>query len=157
VSTGLNLLVGATALAAGTSGGALYAFSSFVMPALRKLPGREAVLAMQSMNVEAPKFPFMLPFLGAAVGSLAVAGHAVVARDDDWLLRLGAAGLYLAAIGITGAYHVPRNNALMAVDADSAGAAAAWSRFATEWVRMNHVRTAAALGSATLYVVALTR
>jgi uncharacterized membrane protein len=54
------------------------------------------------------------------------------------------------------AYHVPRNNALAAVDPESAEAADAWSRYLAEWTRGNHVRVAAALAAAALLTVALT-
>ena len=47
-------------------------------------------------------------------------------------------------MAITAAYHVPRNDALMSVDAAGTDATAAWRDYAGPWVRLNHVRAAAA-------------
>jgi uncharacterized membrane protein len=69
-------------------------------------------------------------------------------------LLIGGA-LYLAGtIGLTIAYHVPRNKALDAVDPSSAEAAGVWSRYLEEWTRWNHVRVAAALAAAAILTVA---
>jgi uncharacterized membrane protein len=148
--------VTATAVGSGVMGGVLFAFSSFVMPALRRLPAREAVLAMQSINERAPQ-GLAIPLIGTALGSIALGVHAVATRDDGWELRLVGAGLYLVAFGITIAYHVPRNNALDAVDADGAGATAAWAGYVDGWVRWNHARTAASVAAAAAYVGSLLR
>jgi uncharacterized membrane protein len=48
-----DLLVGltlVTALGCGLSAGALYAFSSFAMPALARLPAAQGIAAMQSIT-----------------------------------------------------------------------------------------------------------
>ena len=44
---------------------------------------------------------------------------------------------------MTGFYHVPRNNKLDSVQADSPEGIAYWEVYQMEWVRMNHVRTIA--------------
>ena len=46
-------LVMATALACGLMSGAFYAFSSFVMAGLKRLPTEQGIAAMQSINVTA--------------------------------------------------------------------------------------------------------
>jgi uncharacterized membrane protein len=43
-----------TALGCGLSAGALFAFSSFVMQAMARLPTAQGIAAMQSINVMAP-------------------------------------------------------------------------------------------------------
>ena len=68
---------------------------------------------------------------------------------------LAGCALYLVAFVITAAYHVPRNDALMSVDAAGADAAAAWRDYAGAWVRMNHVRATAAIASSASFMVAL--
>jgi uncharacterized membrane protein len=50
VLTGLTMI---TALGCGLSAGALFAFSSFVMPALARLPASQGIAAMQTINVQA--------------------------------------------------------------------------------------------------------
>ena len=148
--------VTATAVGSGVMGGVLFAFSSFVMPALHRIPARDAVLAMQSMNERAPQ-GLGLPLVGTAAASVALAVHAVVTREDGWVLQLAGAGLYLAAFGITVAYHIPRNNALDAVDANGPDAARAWADYYGGWVRMNHVRAAAAVAGSAAYIASMLR
>ena len=55
---------------------------------------------------------------------------------------------------MTIAYNVPRNNALAALDPDSAEAAARWPR-TSEWTAGNHVRTVAGVIAACLFGLAL--
>ena len=43
-----------------------FAFSSFVMPALRKLPSADGISAMQSINKQAPTPVFMTLLFGTA-------------------------------------------------------------------------------------------
>ncbi len=62
----------------------------------------------------------------------------------------------LGPIGLTMGYHVPRNNALAAVDPESIEGAQLWSRYQAEWTRWNHVRVAAGLAAAALLTISLT-
>ena len=64
--------------------------------------------------------------------------------------------MYLAGVLVlTVAYHVPRNDALAAVDPEDTAAASHWTRYARAWTAWNHARTLAPLVSATLFTVAL--
>jgi uncharacterized membrane protein len=56
---------------------------------------------------------------------------------------------------LTIAYHVPRNDALAALDPNSTEAATHWKRYLTSWTAANHVRTIAPLASAALLTIAL--
>jgi uncharacterized membrane protein len=147
MSTALAALVIVTAVGAGCTGGVLFAFSSFVMPALRRLPPAQGVAAMQSVNVTAVRPPFMLAFGGTAVLSAVVVVVALTAPDEayaPWLIV--AAVLYLAGVlGLTMAYHVPRNDALATLVPDAPETTATWTRYAAEWTAANHVRAAAGL------------
>lgn len=157
MSTAVAALVIVTAVGAGCTGGVLFAFSSFVMPGLRRLPPAQGVAAMQSINVTAVRPPFMLAFGGTAVLSVAVVVVAVTALDEPyavWLLV--AAALYLVGVlGLTMAYHVPRNDALATLVPDAPETAAAWARYAAEWTSANHVRAAAGLLSAAALAIAV--
>jgi uncharacterized membrane protein len=147
MSTAAAALVIATAVGAGCTGGALFAFSSFVMPALRRLPPAQGAAAMQSINITAVRPPFMLAFGGTAALSVALVVVAAMALDEayaPWLIV--AAVLYLVGVlGLTMAYHVPRNDALAALVPDAPETTAAWARYAAEWTTANHVRAAAGL------------
>ena len=85
--TWLQTGVTVAAVGSGVMGGVLFAFSSFVMPALNRIPAREAVLAMQSINERAPA-GLGLPLVGTALVSGALAVHAIAARDDGCITPL---------------------------------------------------------------------
>ena len=154
-------LVTIAALGSATFGGAMYAFSAFVMHGLDRTTTRSAVQAMQQINLSAPRPPLVVVMVGTTLVSLAVLVLAVVdlARGEgeaaSWLVLLGCAG-FLASIVITGGFHIPRNNALAAVDADGPDVDAAWAAYSGPWQRGNHVRAAAALGGALALVLSLT-
>jgi uncharacterized membrane protein len=152
----LNVGVITAATGSGVFGGVLFAFSSFVMPALNRVSAREAITTMQSLNERAPAGLGLL-MLGTSLVSAGLAAHAVVVRDDGWQLRVAGAGLFLLSIGITAAYHIPRNNALDALDVSTVDAARAWADYYGGWVRMNHVRSAAAIAGSVAYAASLVR
>ena len=142
---GLRAAVVGTALGCGLVAGAFFAFSSFVMPALNRLPAGRAVAAMQSINRLAVTPLFMAAVFGTALACLAVAAwagfgwHAPAAR---WVLA-GCIVYVIGAIVVTIAANVPLNNALDTVDPQGPGAAGDWARYARAWTGWNHVRCAA--------------
>jgi uncharacterized membrane protein len=147
----------AAALGTGLVAGMFYAFSSFVMPALGRLPAPHAVAAMQSINVTVITPSFLVIFLGSAVVAGALGVHAVIYWDRPGAaLRLAGAVLYLVGtIGVTRFGNIPMNNAIAALDPSSPEAAAYWAKFLSSWVTWNTVRTAAALAAAGAFVWSL--
>ena len=146
-----------TALGCGLSAGALFAFSSFVMKALARLQPAQGIAAMQSINVVAVTPAFMTALFGTAVACVAVVVWAVADWDDSfgpWLLA-GAALYLVGTIGLTMAYHVPRNDALARVEPTDPDAEARWRRYVVDWTRGNHVRVAAGLAAAAALTEAL--
>ena len=143
------------ALGAALSAGVLFAFSSFVMRALNRLPAPQAITAMQSINREAPTPLFMVPLLGTALVcvGLLVVGLRRLGQPSSICLVIGSA-LYLAAIVLTAVYHVPRNDALALVDPSAANAGEVWARYFSGWTAWNHVRTLSALAGAITLAVA---
>src|SRR5688500_11020849 len=117
-----------TALGCGLSAGALFAFSSFVMRALARLPTAQGIAAMQSINVVAATPVFMTALFGTAVACLVLAVWTLADWHDSFgPYLLAGSALYLAGtIGLTMAYHVPRNNALAAIEPTSHDAEARW-------------------------------
>lgn len=138
-------LTAITAAGAGITGGVLYGFSGFVMPALRTLPHHHGMVAMQAINASAPRGPLLIPLVGAAIGSVAVLAHSLLVPGPGHVLRIAGATAYLTCFAVTISYHVPRNNALAELDAADHATAEAWATYAREWTRANHVRTIAAL------------
>lgn len=146
------LLGGVTALGALVAGGALFAFSSFVMPALRSVDAHTAITSMQAINVEAPRSALMLPLVGSALTAIAAGIWASISRPDGWVLAVvGCVGGVLASFAVTASYHVPRNDAFASVSATDA---AAWASYEAGWTMWNHVRVGLYLLSGIVLAVA---
>jgi uncharacterized membrane protein len=151
----LLILTTSGAVGAGLVGGVFFSFSTFTMGGLRRLPPVEGLKAMQAINVAAPTPPFMALLFGTAALCLGLAVTGVVRWGEDGSALLVAGGLlYLVAIVMTVAFHVPRNDALALVDPASPGAAAEWTEYARTWVAGNHVRTLSGTGAAALLTLA---
>lgn len=155
--TVFRAISGITAIGALITGGALFAFSTFVMPGLDRAPAAAAIPVMQAINVQAPRSLLMLPLLGSALGGAVIAVYAIVrsaAPGRGWLIAGGIAAA--ATLVITGIYHIPHNDALARIHPQHA-TAAAWAQFSTPWTRWNHVRTLSALVGGLLLAVGATR
>ena len=153
----LAALTLATALGCGLVAGVFFAFSSFVMKALARLAPAEAVAAMQSINKLAVTPAFMTALFGTTAACVALAGWALAGWREPfapWLLAASAVYL-VGVIGLTIAYHVPRNQALAKLEPTGAGAARHWARYLSEWTGRNHIRTTAAAAAAAGFTVAL--
>jgi uncharacterized membrane protein len=158
MSRPLSVLTAASAVGCGVVGGVFFAFSTFVMKGLHRLPPSGGIAAMQSINVAAPTPWFMTALFGTGAGCAAVAGWAGFHLDEPGAgYQLAGGLLYLVAIVLTAAYHVPRNDQLAALDPSSEAAAARWARYVTDWTAWNHARAAASIAAAVCLVVALVR
>lgn len=136
-------------------GGVFFAFSSFIMKALARLPAGEGIAAMQSINVVVLNRSFLGVFIGTAVVSLLVVLLAVVSWGSGpapWYLA-GAVSYLIGTFVVTGVGNVPLNNRLAAVSAPDA--AAVWEHYLERWTRLNTLRTAAALLSALMFTLGL--
>ena len=156
----MGLFDGATliaALGAGVIAGVFFAFSSFVMRALAKLPPAQGIAAMQSINVVVINPAFLGTLFGT--GALCLVLGAIALTDlaaDGAAWRLAGALLYLlGCIGVTAFGNVPRNNRLAGLDPADAASAEIWALYVAEWTAWNHVRTVAALAAAACFILAL--
>ncbi len=146
----------ATALGCGLVAGVFFAFSTFVMPALRRLPAAEGVGAMQSINQLAVTPAFMTALFGTALAALGlIAWAAFTSAERPAALIIAGAALYvLGTVGVTLAGNVPLNNQLEKLEPERA-ATGTWHAWVGSWTTFNHVRTAAALAAAGALTVAL--
>ena len=153
----LHLVAVLAALGSAVVGGALYAFSAFVMPGLDRAGPGPAVAAMQGINESAVRAPFMVPFAGTAVLAALLLAVGLLRRDrpGGWWLAAGGLLYLVGVFAVTAGYHVPRNDALAAVDPAGPQAAAAWADYLRSWTVGNHVRAAASLAAAGAFVAAL--
>jgi len=137
------------ALGSGVVAGVFFAFSSFVMPGLARMPAAGGIAAMNSMNVTAVTPMFMTALFGTGLVCLVLAGGAIIGWNQPgsfWLL----AGALTYVIGnpiVTMVFNVPLNNALAAVDPVSASGATVWTSYLGDWVMWNHVRAIAAIAA----------
>ncbi len=147
------------ALGSGLIAGVFFAFSTFVMRALARLPAAAGIAAMQAINVTVLNRWFLGTFLGTGAACVALALAAIVQWPEPgtgWRLLGGV--LYLGGtLLVTILFNVPRNEALARVAPPSAEGAALWARYRQTWTVWNHVRTAAALAAAAAFAAALGR
>jgi len=148
-----------TALGAGLMAGVFFAFSTFIMNALERLPPAQGIVAMQSINVAAINAWFMGLFLGTSIlcSLSAVSGLRHLDEPGAGFLVVGGLLYLIGAFGVTMAFNVPRNDALAAVRSESPEAGIFWVRYVSEWTAWNHVRGSAALVAAVLLLLALAK
>lgn len=152
----------ATVLAAVGSGlmaGLLFAFSNFVMRALTRLPGEQGMAAMQLINLTIINPGFLGLFLGTGLLCALLALHSLSpwkSAASNWLL-VGSACYVLGPLGVTLAFNVPLNNALVSTSLSARSAAEAWPAYVAAWLRWNHVRTLLAVGAALSLTLATLR
>ncbi len=131
------------------TGGGLFAFSTFIMAALKRMPDPEGIRAMQQINKTVFTPWFIGPFFVTSAISVGAIVLAFMNTDRDWWIPLLCAGL-LYAIGVfvvTAAGNVPLNEKLDRMDADDPETAEFWKRYLVVWTRWNHVRVTASMGS----------
>ncbi len=145
------------AMGSGLVAGVLFAFSTFVMKALARLPSNQGIAAMQSINVIVLNRWFLGTFLGTVVLAVIALCLALLDLRTPSAIYLLAGGLsYLAgSLFVTMAFNVPKNESLAKLDPVSGASAEAWTQYISEWTRWNHVRTAASLASAAFFTLAL--
>ncbi|MDF2116238.1 DUF1772 domain-containing protein [Roseiarcaceae bacterium H3SJ34-1] len=149
------ILIFAAAIGSGIVGGIFYAFSSFVMAALGRLPPAHGAAAMNAINVTVITPSFMIAFMGTALVSLVLAGSSFF-----WWGQTGARVTFAASLiylvgcfGVTTACNVPLNNRLAAITPQQE--AVLWAHYLDRWTLWNHVRTAASVVAAVLFTAVL--
>jgi uncharacterized membrane protein len=155
----LSALTLAALLGCALMAGTFFAFSTFVMRALARLPPPQGIAAMQSINVAVLNPMFLAPFLGTAVLCAGLALVVLLGQPHPargWLIAGGllyAGGTFLVTI----AFNVPRNDRLAKLDPASADAPRVWAEYVAGWTAWNHVRTAAALAATAALTLALAK
>lgn len=147
----------AGALGCGLVAGVFFAFSTLVMPALKRLAPAQGVAAMQSINRLAVTPAFMTALFGTAVVCLGLIAWAAISWGERpaALVLVGGALYLVGAIGVTIARNVPLNDRLATLHPQGAKAAGRWDEYVARWTAWNHVRAAASLVAAATLTVAL--
>ena len=145
------------ALGCGLIGGVFFAFSTFVMRALARLPAHEGVAAMQSINIVVINPLFLSFFVGTAVVCLLLIISSLLRWQEPGAIYLlvGGALYVIGTFLVTMIFNVPRNNALASLTPTSPEASSYWAEYVSGWTAWNHVRTVAALAAAASISVSL--
>ncbi|BAZ68053.1 MAG: DUF1772 domain-containing protein [Pelatocladus maniniholoensis HA4357-MV3] len=145
------------AIGCGLIAGVFFAFSTFVMAGLARLQPAQGITAMQSINITAINPLFMLALFGTAVACLFLTVSSLLKwhQPGAVYLLIGSLLYLIGTIGVTIAFNVPLNDALVNVKPDSTEGANLWASYLTNWTTWNHVRTIAALAAATLFTLSL--
>lgn len=144
-------------IGSGIVGGVFFAFSSFVMKALGRLPSSEGIAAMQSINVVVINPSFLGAFMGSALLSVAVV--VLVLQNDSSAAAPffigGAMSYFLGTFLVTLFGNVPMNDKLAASSATNPAAIKYWDHYLDHWSMLNHIRTVAALAAVLMYTAGL--
>ena len=145
------------ALGCGLVAGVFFAFSSFIMKALSRLPAPQGIAAMQSINIVVITPLFMLVLFGTGAVCVLLAVFSVSKWQQPGAASAFAGSLiyFVGTVLVTIVFHVPRNNRLASVHPESADGRRLWSEYLRSWTLGNHVRTVAALTAAAFLTIAL--
>lgn len=145
-----------SALGCGLIAGVFFAFSTFVMNALARLPSAQGIAAMQSINITALNPLFMTALFGTAAACIFLVLSSIKLYQPGATYLLIGSLLYLVGtVGVTIAFNVPLNDGLAKVDPGSAEGARLWASYLISWTMWNHVRALAAFVAAALFAIAL--
>ncbi|MGH7179031.1 MAG: DUF1772 domain-containing protein [Tepidisphaeraceae bacterium] len=147
----------AGAVGAGVIAGVFFAFSTFVMRALARLPAAEGIAAMQAINIVVINPVFLGVLFGTgAVSVVAVFAALLQRKGPDTVFLLSGCALYLiGTLFVTIAFNVPLNNALARVKPDDPDAPQRWADYVRRWTAWNHVRTVAAILAMSSFIMAI--
>jgi len=145
------------ALGCGLIAGVFFAFSTFVMKALSRLPPVDGIAAMQSINVAVLNPWFLATFLATAAACvLVVISSLWRMHHRGAVYTLAGGALYLVGTFlVTVVFNVPKNEALASVAPTDPNSASLWTSYLVTWTAWNHVRTAAALAAAASLTIGL--
>jgi uncharacterized membrane protein len=140
------------ALGCGLMAGVFFTFSTFVMKALAQQPSAQGIATMQSINITVINPWFMTAFLGTSVACMILFVSLLLnwKQPNAVYLLVGSLLYLVGTFGVTIAFNVPLNDALAVVKPNSSEGATLWTRYLTDWTAWNHVRTIAALLTATM-------
>jgi uncharacterized membrane protein len=138
-------------------GGVFFAFSSFVMKALARVPSSEGIAVMQSINVVVINPSFIGAFMGTALLSIAVIVLVLMnGIHPVTMFFIGGSVFYFVGTFLVTMFgNVPLNNQLAAASVTDPDAAVLWMHYLDRWTMWNHVRTAAAIVASLLFTLGL--
>jgi uncharacterized membrane protein len=141
-------------LGTGLIAGTFFAFSTFIMAALGRLPPPQGVAAMQAINITVINPLFMGVLFGTALLS-AYVGYVAFCSGVQPMAIAGALLYSVGAIGVTMAFNVPLNNELAALHSAAGDGGSVWARYLADWTFWNTVRGFAAAAACAAFAISL--
>lgn len=153
----LYYLTFTSALGSGLIAGLFFAFSTFVMTALARLPAEQGIAAMQSINITILNPLFSLAFMGTTLLCLilGIVSFLKLGTASATYLLAGCILYFVGVFLVTIVFNVPLNNSLAAVVPGSSEGAHLWNHYLTNWMPWNHVRTITSLAALASFIIAL--
>jgi len=155
MSVWLYALVIAALLGSALIGGIFFAFSTFIMKALGRVPSSEGIRAMQSINVVVINPMVMGALFGTTILSVVIATLVVSGWAGTlplWFF-VGAIHYVVGTFLVTAFGNVPLNNRLEAVTPGEAEQL--WTHYLSKWTFWNHIRTTTAMIAAFCFIMGL--
>lgn len=146
-----------SAIGCGLLAGVYFAFSVFVMTSLSRIAPAAGIAAMNAINVEIVRSPFMSVFMGTTLAAAILAGLAIFRWSDPGSIAMLTGGLLyvVGMFAVTAIFNVPLNDALATIDPSSPEGESVWVHYVQDWTIWNHVRTIASAAACTLFIVAI--
>jgi uncharacterized membrane protein len=142
------------AIGSGLMAGLFFAFSTAVMPALRRVRPAQGAEAMQQVNRVIQNPLFLLVFVGTGlVCLLLVIGAPFSGRPGTVWIVVGGLLYIVGSIGLTAVVNVPMNNRLDAANPLTDQGGAIWADYLNRWTAWNHVRALACTAAMAALVV----
>lgn len=148
-----------TAIVSGLIAGLLYSYACSVNLGLGKLPDKEYLGAMQSINKEIVNPIFLLSFLGTMIllPVISFMNYTVPVSGRFQYLLFATIVYAIGVLGITFFGNIPLNNSLATFNLDSSSIselAKFRSHFESPWNRLHFIRTVASVLSFILVILA---
>lgn len=154
-----TLILLAAVVLVGLSAGLFYGWSVSVIPGTQRVADSTYLETMQNVNRAILNPAFFLVFFGSAVLLFISSFMQYSVNKTIFWLLLGSAVLYLVGmVGVTGLGNVPLNNQLDALKLSQLSAsemADFRNIYENKWNRLNHIRTAFAIVSFIISLLAV--
>jgi uncharacterized membrane protein len=156
IATALPIVALLGVIGSGLMAGLYFAFSTAVMPALRRLTPAAGAEAMQQVNRVILNPLFLLVFMGTGlVCLLLVIGAPFSGRPGTVWIVIGGLLYLVGNIGLTMVVNVPMNNRLDAANPLTDQGATIWADYLNRWTAWNHVRALACTAATAVLTVGI--
>lgn len=145
------------ALSCGLMAGVFFAFSTFVMKGLGRIPAGEGIIAMQSINFVVPGSLFGIAFILTPLICVITMILAILKWNSPGNIYIIIGGfLYLITnLLVTLVFNIPLNDSLAAIAPGDPNSAGLWNNYLDIWTIWNHVRTVGGFTASASFIIAL--